>query len=661
MAADPGRPDIAEKAEKILSKAWVRGVAVFAVGAGLTFATWGLAARIEANHLREEWRAVASALAFRIADRLDGALRRLALGADGSETPGLLAVGAWDERGFVWSEDAAPAGAEELRGAVEAGLARAGPGQWLAPVATAAAGEAVLVFAPAGPDATRGAIGLVSLAAIPPGSAAPMEIGASIRAVAEDGGTVVLSEPATTPTWGAEESVAATVAGLPWRIVVAWRADPLAPFLGPLPLVVLGLGLLVSAAGAILLALFLSRDGRQRRQIAMMAARLAESSAELARTALLAQERSTALEAVLRTTVHGIVTTDEEGVILSFNRAAEGIFGYRADEVIGSNVSRLMPKPYAAEHDGYIRRYLETGEARIIGIGREVQGLRRDGTVFPLELAVSESRSDGRRWFTGILEDISLRKEREASLQAALRDLNAFAHSVSHDLRAPLRTIQGFAGALLEDYHDRIEAEGRVYLERIIVGVRRMDALIGDLLLYARLSGSELGLGTVYLDDAVAGALDQLDTAIKDAKAVVTVEGPLPAVRGHQAALVQALANLVGNALKFVPSGRVPCVRVSAVPSGRWTRITVADNGIGIAREHHERIFEVFERLHGPGDYAGTGIGLSIVKRAVEKMGGRVGVDSTPGEGSHFWIELPGARTEAEPTNAAWGGRMAGR
>jgi PAS domain S-box-containing protein len=661
MASDPGRPEIAEKAETVLDRTWVRVVAVFAVLAGLTFVAWGLAARFEADHLREERRVPALALAFRTADRLDGALRRLAVGGEGTEAPGLLAVGAWTERDFSWSEGTAPAGTEELRAAIEAGLERAGSGPWLVPAAPAAGGEVALVFVPFGPETTRGAVGLVSFAAIPPGSAAPMDVDASIRAVAEDGGTVVLSEPAATAARGAEESVAATVAGLPWRIVVAWRADPLAPFLSSQPLLVVGLGLLVSVAGTALLALFLPRDHGQRQRIAEMAATLAATSAELARTALLAQEHSESLEAVLRTTVHGIVTIDKEGVILSFNRAAEGIFGYRAHEVIGSNVSRLMPKPYAAEHDGYIRRYLETGEAHIIGIGREVEGLRRDGTVFPLALAVSESRSDGRCWFTGIVQDISVQKEREAALLATLRDLDAFAHSVSHDLRAPLRTIQGFAGALLEDYRDRLDAEGRVYLERIMAGVRRMDALIGDLLLFARLSGSELGLGTVYLDDAAAAVLEQLGAAVKNSKAVVTVEGPLPAVRGHRATLVQALANLVGNALKFVPPGRVPCVRVSAVPSGRWTRITVADNGIGIAREHHERIFEVFERLHGPGDYAGTGIGLAIVKRAVEKMGGRVGLDSAPGEGSRFWIDLPGAQAGAELTNTAHGGQMAGR
>src|SRR5437763_1620996 len=232
---------------------------------------------------------------------------------------------------------------------------------------------------------------------------------------------------------------------------------------------------------------------------------------------------------------------------------------------------------------------------------------------------------------------------RTAELEERNAELEAFAYSISHDLRAPLRAMQGFSLALLEDYGDRLDEAGRRYAQRVITAARTMDRLIDDLLAYSRLARAELRLVPLDLGRLVRSSLEQLDGEMQGRAPRVTVAEPLPAVVGHGATLVQVFVNLVANAIKFVPADRVPEVVVRAEPLGGRVRVWVEDNGIGIAAEHHERIFRVFERLHRAEDYPGTGIGLAIVRKGVERMGGRVGVESALGSGSRFWIELPGA------------------
>lgn len=230
--------------------------------------------------------------------------------------------------------------------------------------------------------------------------------------------------------------------------------------------------------------------------------------------------------------------------------------------------------------------------------------------------------------------------ERTAELQERNDELEAFGYSISHDLRAPLRAMQGFSQALLEDCGDRLDAMGREYAERIVAGSKRMDELIRDLLSYSRVSRAELQLVRVPLTPVAQSALAELSGALRARNASVQVDEPLPVVMGHPATLSQVLTNLLGNGLKFVPPERVPRLHVSAERHNGHVRVWVEDNGIGIAPEHQTRIFRVFERLHSTDDYPGTGIGLAIVRKAVERMGGQVGVESNLGQGSRFWVEL---------------------
>jgi PAS domain S-box-containing protein len=230
--------------------------------------------------------------------------------------------------------------------------------------------------------------------------------------------------------------------------------------------------------------------------------------------------------------------------------------------------------------------------------------------------------------------------ERTARLSEANAELEAFAYSVAHDLRAPLRGMQGFSNALLEDYGGGLDQTARDYVTRIARAAAHMDDLINDLLAYSRLTREDLRLESLSLSTAVDEALGRVQAAADEHRAEVQVANMLPRVRGNRTVLIQVLANLIGNAVKFTAPGVVPRVAIRAEECGDVVRIWIEDNGIGIAEKHQERIFQVFQRLHSQRTYPGTGIGLAIVRKGIERMGGRVGVESRLGSGSHFWFEL---------------------
>ena len=291
---------------------------------------------------------------------------------------------------------------------------------------------------------------------------------------------------------------------------------------------------------------------------------------------------------------------------------------------------------------------------------RELQLQRSDGSR--IWVAVSETLStDETTIIDGLLEDISDRhsaeaeirqlnenlerrvEERTAELAAANEELEAFSYSVSHDLREPLRAIQGFAQILLEDYAEQIDSSGQDYAHRIVAAASRLEGLIQDLLAYSSLSRAQVQRSRVDLSAVVAEVLSQLELELSDRQAQVTVEPPLLVVMGDRVTLAQAIANLIKNAVKFVPPGVQPQVRIRVELRQPWVRFWVEDNGIGVAPRYQEQIFRVFERLHGIETYPGTGIGLAIVQKGIERMGGRVGVESQPDQGSRFWLELPKA------------------
>ena len=234
-------------------------------------------------------------------------------------------------------------------------------------------------------------------------------------------------------------------------------------------------------------------------------------------------------------------------------------------------------------------------------------------------------------------------------LQQANQELERFAYSVSHDLRAPLPTMQGFAHAMLQNFGDSLPSEVRDYAQRIIASGRQSEILIRDLLAYSRLSFEDLEVQAVSLTKVVATAREQLDGVLNDAEADLSVEGELPNVLGQMTTLVQVVTNLISNAVTFVSEGERPRIRIRAEERGSWVRLWIEDNGIGIPAGQEERIFRVFERLTEGGTHPGTGIGLAIVRRGMERVGGRAGVETNPsGGGSSFWVDIP--RVEGTPS-----------
>jgi signal transduction histidine kinase len=247
-------------------------------------------------------------------------------------------------------------------------------------------------------------------------------------------------------------------------------------------------------------------------------------------------------------------------------------------------------------------------------------------------------------------------RERTADLNASLTELDTFAYTVAHDLRAPLRAMAGFGEVLLSDYADKpLDAAGRDLLRRSITAARRMDALILDLLTYSRLTRQEVQLEPVDLQTATKEVVDRMRAEVAASGGSVEIVAPLPHAYAHRLSLDQAISNLISNGLKFVAPGVPPKVRVRAEESSSAVRLWFEDNGIGIAPEYQDRIFGLFERLQPLEErYPGTGIGLAIVRRAMERMEGTAGVESEPGHGSRFYLELPkspehGRRTSRHP------------
>lgn len=290
---------------------------------------------------------------------------------------------------------------------------------------------------------------------------------------------------------------------------------------------------------------------------------------------------------------------------------------------------------------------------------REVQLTRSDGTQFWGLLITTLNIIEGISVVDGLLEDITERKQAEMILEArvekrtaqlnlvnqelssANQDLEEFAYSISHDLRAPLRAIQGFARILLEDFDGSFVSTQLEYLQRIAVNAEKLDTLITDLSAYSRLRQVDIHLESVSLSLVLTEALTLLELEILEQQAQIQVDEPLPLVRGNRLVLVQLLTNLLSNAIKFVASDVLPQVRVWAEQRGQQTRLWIEDNGIGIPSERQQQIFSPFTRLHGEEEYPGTGIGLAIVRKGVERMKGEFGVVSQLGEGSRFWLELP--------------------
>jgi len=366
------------------------------------------------------------------------------------------------------------------------------------------------------------------------------------------------------------------------------------------------------------------------------ASAIARDIAERKRAELVLRTAEARWRAIIDSATDGIIVIDAKGVIEAFNPAAERLFGYTEQEVVGRNVNVLMPAPFHEEHDRYIADYLETGEKKIIGIGREVTAQRRDGSTFPVHLSVGEMRVGGVRHFSGILHDLSARVQLEERLreQAALARLGEMASVIAHEVRNPLAAVRGaiqvIGGRLPTGSKDALVAK------EIVARIDALNDLMQDLLLFARTPQPRLALVEIARLLELTADLLSKDPALSDLR--VEVVGAAPAILGDANLLKIVFENLFINAAHAMHGHGV--IRASVTPGEGSHVVRIMDAGPGIPPEVREKLFRPFFTTKSRG----TGLGLSTAKRLVEAHSGSIAVECPPGGGTTVIVQLP-ART----------------
>src|SRR5271165_3573162 len=380
-----------------------------------------------------------------------------------------------------------------------------------------------------------------------------------------------------------------------------------------------------------------------------------------------------------------MVVVNEGGEIVLLNVQAEQQFGYRRDELVGQKIKNIIPEGFAERLIADATRSVAEALAQQIGTGIELSGRRKDGGEFPIEIMLSPLESAEGILVTAAIRDISVRKkseqdnaqleneatvlqtahdelelrvdERTKELAAANRilelsnlELKQFAYVASHDLQSPLRNICGFVQLLKSEYEGQLDEQAQDWIRRTVQATVRMQTLVRDLLSYSSVDARSLPFTQIPFLDIVNGALALLESSINDSGGKVTFD-QLPDIMGDRAQLVQLIQNLISNGLKY-RGDRPPHIHLSAEHSGKEWIFSVRDNGIGIDPKYCEQIFEIFRRLHDQKDYPGTGIGLAVCRRVVDRHGGKIWVKSEPGHGSTFQFTIPEGtkQTNGQPT-----------
>jgi PAS domain S-box-containing protein len=342
-----------------------------------------------------------------------------------------------------------------------------------------------------------------------------------------------------------------------------------------------------------------------------------------------------------------MVVVNQGGEIVLLNLQAEKQFGYHRDELLGQKVKNIIPEGFAERLIADSTRTAADALAQQIGTGIELYGRRKDGSDFPIEIMLSPLESAEGILVTAAIRDITERKKSEehlvktvGELRRSNDELQQFAYVASHDLQEPLRMVASYTQLLAKRYKGRLDSDADEFIAYAVDGSNRMQVLIQDLLAYSRAGTNGKALREISSENALKEALTNLRGTIEESGAIVTHDS-LPAITTDDTQLAQVFQNLVGNAIKY-RSPEVPHVHVSAGKNrGNEWIFSVRDNGLGIDPQYFERIFILFQRLHGRREFKGTGIGLAICKKILERLGGRIWVESQPAKGSTFYFALP--------------------
>ena len=395
-------------------------------------------------------------------------------------------------------------------------------------------------------------------------------------------------------------------------------------------------------------------------QRAQQAVRKAQKSSE---------EAYLQLREVMNAVKDGIITANDKSEIIMVNKEVEEIWGYTSAELIGKNLTILMPMNYRQRHTQGMNRYMRTHEARVLNKNVIMEGLKKNGQAFPLEINISDLEFQGRHLFTAAVRDISTRIKAENELKSSKalleqrtldleqaqgqlkisieelknsnHDLERFAYVASHDLQEPLRTVKGYLDLTKDRLGVEMSSEVEEYLSYADLGVLRMEQLIQGLLEYSRIGRGASDMTDIDFQDIMTLVRYNLQEQIQMSQAEITLDQLPERINGNKIQLVQLFQNLISNGIKFVKPGAQPHIQIRCTRGQSAWRFAIQDNGIGIAEAQQEEIFEVFKRVHSNITYQGAGIGLAICKKVVERHGGAISVDSTPGNGTTFSFTLP--------------------
>ncbi|MEO6017077.1 MAG: ATP-binding protein [Polaromonas sp.] len=348
----------------------------------------------------------------------------------------------------------------------------------------------------------------------------------------------------------------------------------------------------------------------------------------------------TRMRSILQSAMDAIITVDDQQKVVLFNSAASAMFACPEEQALGQPVTVFIPERFHAQHFAYVEKNRAPSDgSEVFGVAGVAIGLRSGGEEFPLEVSYSNVVAPDGIFHTLIIRDITTRVQSFQALERSNLDLQQFAYVASHDLKTPLRSISGFVQILERNHADKLDENGLALIRRTAQAASRLEQLTEDMLSFARVNSDPRPFAPVASQEVVVEAVHLLDALVQSTGASVTV-GDLPIVMGDRTQLVQLFLNLLGNSLKYC-QGRAPVVHVSAIREGNEWVFSVADNGIGIEPKHHQKIFEIFKRLHTQNEYAGTGIGLAVCHRIVDRHHGRIWVESSLGEGSTFRFTFP--------------------